>query len=74
MQYRIVRLKQLATILSLSRATLWRRVKSDSDFPKIIRLGSSERSAVGFLENEVNDWLEKCVDKREEKLEKASEK
>ena len=64
METKIVRLNNLVKILGMSRATIWRRIKSDESFPKIVRLGEGKKGCVGFLSVEVEQWLEKIVERR----------
>lgn len=56
----IIRLKQVQIRTGLSRSTIYDRInpkspRFDSTFPKQISLGSD---AVGWIESEVNNWLE----------------
>jgi prophage regulatory protein len=57
MSHKIIRLPEVVKITGLSRSTIYLRM-SKSDFPQSISLG--ER-AVGWLESDVEDWLEACV-------------
>ena len=59
---RILKWKDLAPIVGLCRATLW-RMEKDGDFPKRIRI--SER-CVGWLEHEVEAWLDERMANRVE--------
>jgi len=49
----ILRLPDVKTYTGLSRSTIYLRI-SEGSFPKSISLGGR---AVGWLEAEVNDWL-----------------
>jgi len=51
---RIIRKPELLAMLGLSDPTVWRKEKR-GEFPKRLRLGAG---AVGWLESEVNAWLE----------------
>ena len=51
---KIIRVKQLCEILSVSRSTLW-RMEKDGHLPP--RRQFAKRS-VGWIESELNDWLE----------------
>ena len=62
MNHQIVRMKEAAKKLGISPATMWRRVKDDETFPRLIRIGSSPRSAVGFFQHELEDWLSKSTE------------
>lgn len=53
--FHILRMKQLVQRTGLSRATLYNLMTLDPSFPKRIKL--TERT-IGFLENEVKEWLE----------------
>jgi prophage regulatory protein len=62
----IIRLKQVQIRTGLSRSTIYDRInpkspRFDSTFPKQISLGSD---AVGWIESEVNDWLESRISVR----------
>lgn len=54
---KIIRLPEVVEITGLSRSTIYLRM-SKGDFPQSISLG--ER-AVGWLESDVEGWLEACV-------------
>lgn len=56
---RVLRIKQLTHIVGLERSTIYdylnpRSPRHDPTFPKQIKLGMS---AVGWLEAEVNEWI-----------------
>ena len=53
----ILRLPAVKTRTGLSRSTLYLRIKEGS-FPRPISLGGH---AVGWVESEVNDWLEQQI-------------
>lgn len=64
---RVVRMNHLKELTGLSRSTIYNKMdpKSpsfDADFPKQIRLG---RGAVGWLLDEVHEWLEKRMRQRD---------
>ena len=40
------------------------RLEDDGRFPKRVRLGNGPRSRVGWIEQEVLDWLQKRIDAR----------
>lgn len=40
----------------LCRASVYKLIKNDPSFPRPVKLGTR---AVGFLENEIDDWIEK---------------
>lgn len=66
LQERLIRMPELLTFTSLSRASVYRLIESDSDFPKPVKLGNSaaRNSAVGFALSEVQRWIEKRVTTR----------
>jgi prophage regulatory protein len=51
---KIIRFKQLKTIVPLSRSSIWRRIQNGS-FPNPISLGGK---AVGWLESDILSWIE----------------
>lgn len=60
---RILRMPQMKALLGLSRSTIYDRLSSaspryDPTFPQQVRLG---RAAVGWLEAEVEAWIDKRV-------------
>ncbi|WP_234830761.1 helix-turn-helix transcriptional regulator, partial [Vibrio anguillarum] len=57
---KVIRLKEIIELTGLSKSTIYRLTESKK-FPKQLSLG--ERS-VGWLESEVNEWLEKRIDDR----------
>lgn len=65
MRYQIIRLSLVAKMLGLSRSTIWRRLNDDATFPRPLRLGSSRRSAIGFIQSEIEAWLEKSAQLRQ---------
>jgi len=51
---RLIRLKELITIVGLSSTSIWRRC-NDGKFPRSVRLGTG--SAVGWRKSEVDAWM-----------------
>ena len=51
---KIIRPNDVAAKLGISIPTLYRRMK-DPDFPDKIRIS---KQATGFVESEINDWIE----------------
>lgn len=63
---RLIRVKELATILSVSTATVWNMANPKSrhynpDFPKPIKLSAN---VTGWLESEINTFIRQCAEKR----------
>jgi len=58
MQTTILRLPVVKARTGLSRSTIYLRI-SEGRFPKPISLGG--RRAVGWIESEVNDWLNQQI-------------
>ncbi len=54
----ILRLKQVEKRTGLKRSTIYGRMASNT-FPRAIKLGGSR--AVGWLEHEINRWLESQI-------------
>ena len=57
---RILRRKQVENRTGLSRSTIYLRLQ-EGTFPKPISLGPR---AVGWLENEIDEWLAERIEKR----------
>lgn len=51
---KLIRPKKLQSILGISEATLYRRMKAP-DFPSKVRIS---KQAIGFYESEIQDWIE----------------
>ena len=58
---RILRLPEVQTKTGKARASIYEGVE-DGTFPKPIPLG---KRAVGWLEDEVDDWIDACAAKRD---------
>jgi len=56
--YNILRLPTVKDRTGLSRSTIYLRI-SEGTFPKPISLGSR---AVGWIESEINEWLEQIIE------------
>ena len=61
--FRIIRLPELIRVIGYSRASIYNRMNSkskfyDSKFPRPIQLSTIGRGSVGWLEQEVQTWLE----------------
>jgi prophage regulatory protein len=56
-KHRIMRLPEVKTITGLSRSTIYFRI-AEGTFPKQVSLGGR---AVGWLENEIQEWLERQI-------------
>ena len=57
MKHRILRLPDVKASTGLSRSTIYERI-SEGTFPKQVSLGGR---AVGWLENEIQEWLERQI-------------
>ena len=62
----ILRRREVQARTGLSCSTLYERVKR-GQFPPAIRLGQSPFSGVGWLEHEVNGWIEAQILKTRQK-------
>jgi prophage regulatory protein len=60
---RILRRNEVEKRTGLSRSTIYLRIQKGT-FPKPINLGLGAR-AVGWLENEIENWLEAQIEKRD---------
>ena len=59
---KILRLPEVMQTIGLSRSSIYNRIDSNSDyfdasFPKPIRLSSTGKGCIGWLECEIQDWL-----------------
>jgi len=59
MSNRIVRLPTVKEITGLSRSSIYLRM-SKGEFPQSISLGDR---AIGWLESDIEQWLEQCIAK-----------
>lgn len=64
MNTKILRLKDVLGITGLSRATIYVHM-SQGNFPHNINLG---KGSIGWLESEVQDWIQVRVQERDEAL------
>ena len=53
----IMRLPAVVQETGLSKATIWRRVRT-GDFPQPVRLGGPQSRAVGWKEEQIDEWIE----------------
>ncbi len=58
MSYKILRLPAVKESTGLSRSTIYLRMVNN-DFPRPISLGGR---SVGWLEEDINEWLEKKIE------------
>lgn len=61
----VLRRKQVEKRTGLSRSTIYLRIQ-EGTFPKPINLGAR---AVGWIENEIDEWLTSCIEKRDSGME-----
>lgn len=61
MSHTILRLPSVKARTGLSKSSIYLRV-SEGSFPKPISLGGRGRRAVGWIEAEVNDWLNQQIE------------
>jgi len=57
MSKKIIRLPEVKNKTGLSRSSIYLRM-SNNEFPQSISLGSR---AIGWLESDINEWLEDCI-------------
>jgi prophage regulatory protein len=65
---KVLRIKDLIRKIGMARSTIYDRFnpkspRYDSTFPKPIKLGLS---AVGWLEHEIDAWVENLINQRED--------
>ncbi len=65
---RIMRKRELLTILPLSEDSIWRKEKL-GQFPKRIQLGDN---SVGWFEDEIEAWLEELDKARDPRLDQIA--
>ena len=63
MSINILRLSAVMAKTGLPRSTIYLRM-NEGDFPKPIPLGNKSTRAVGWVESEINTWLEQCIELR----------
>lgn len=51
---KIIRLPAVAEKTGWSKATVWRKVKTDTTFPQPIKVSEN---CTGWVESEIDDWL-----------------
>jgi len=56
----ILRIPAVMARTGLARSTIYRRI-SQGTFPKPVRLGPGARAS-GWIESEINDWLNQCIE------------
>ena len=52
---KILKAKEVASMINLSRVTIW-RLENEGKFPQRIRISTKR---IGWLEDEVTKWIEK---------------
>lgn len=60
----IIRIQRTAEILGISVPTVWRKAKTEPDFPQPVKLSAN---VTGFIEDEVQAYLERKVAEYREK-------
>jgi prophage regulatory protein len=66
----IIRLKQVIALTGLSHSTIYDRMnpkskRYDASFPKSIKLGAAlQAGAVGWIESEIQAWIQQCIAER----------
>jgi prophage regulatory protein len=64
---RIINIREVESLTSLKRSTIYCKIKNDDSFPKPVPLSDtgSGRSRMGFVLSEVLTWIEGRIAKRE---------
>ncbi|MFA5548627.1 MAG: AlpA family phage regulatory protein [Porticoccaceae bacterium] len=64
----LIRIPEVMAITGLGRATVYKRLREDSSFPRPVKLGEAgNRGArVGFVLGEVRQWVRQQVESRDE--------
>lgn len=55
----MLRKKQVLERVPFSESTLFRRIQ-DGNFPSPYSLGDNNSRAVGWLEQDISDWIDNC--------------
>lgn len=68
-QDRILRLPDVAQVVGISRSQIYAKLEPssrafDPDFPRQVRLGTTHRSGVGWLQSEIDEWVAKLSARR----------
>ena len=63
MSQQLLRVEQVAELLSVSRVTVYRRLKDDPSFPRARQAGPN---SVRWLATEIDDWIENLQPAHEE--------
>lgn len=65
---RIIRMRELENLTSLKRSTVYKKLQTDSTFPRPIPLSDSKSpgAPIGFLLGEVLAWIESRIAKRKD--------
>jgi len=69
---RIITWKELRLSVPYSRQHV-ARLEKEGRFPKRVRLGDSPRGRVGWIEGEIDQWLQSRIDRRDEPVAEAAE-
>jgi prophage regulatory protein len=55
---RLITIGEVCEKIRVKKSWLYERMKNDPDFPKKVKVGGSTR----FVEQEVDNWIVKCID------------
>ena len=61
---RLIRLPEMLAKTGLSRSRAYAAI-ADGSLPKPVRLGGPNSRAIGFVENEIDDWISARIAERE---------
>lgn len=66
----LIRMPEVEAITGFARATIYKRLKDDSTFPRPVPLSNSKSrgAPVGFVLSEVQAWVQLRIASREEAL------
>jgi len=64
---KVLRIKQMSEKTGLSKVSIW-RLEREGKFPARVQIG---KRSVGWIEQEIDDWIENCPLAKESGIEKA---
>jgi predicted DNA-binding transcriptional regulator AlpA len=66
MERRFVRVSEACRIFGCSRATLYKRIKEDSTFPRLLKLFGEGTKSSAFLSTDIERWMTRIAERDEQ--------